>query len=93
LEPATDIARYIQQGVTDTLRLPQLMAPRSNPTVPDDTGSRMWAEYAGCFREASFFTHHEARLKQDWAQRGGMLGLAYAWMGIPRVVDRAPARP
>jgi len=102
-EPANlDVARYIQVGVAEALRLPQ------TDTVPLKSDYLMYPDAGfgvlralrtvGCLCEASFFTnpYEEYRLQQDWYLKreayGHFLGLArYAWMGIPRAQLLQPA--
>ncbi len=95
-----DFARYIQQGVADALRLPQVDgAPLKSDYLMYDTGFGVLRglKMTACLCEASFFTHpyEEYRLKKDsYLKRqayGYFLGLArYAWRGIPKAVLVSP---
>jgi len=94
-QPANlDFARYIQQGVSDSLRLPQVNA---NPLksdylmYPSGFGVLRSLKVVGCLCEASFFTnpYEEYRLSRDWYLKreayGHFLGIArYVWAGIPK---------
>lgn len=89
-----DLARYIQQGVADALRLPQV---DGNPLKSDylmypgsGFGVIRPLRMTACLCEASFFTNpwEEYRLSKEWYWKreayGLFLGLArYAWAGIP----------
>jgi len=96
-----DFARYLQQGLTDALRLPQvdgnplksdyLMYPGMGFAVIRQT------HMTGCLTEASFFTnpYEEYRLEKDWYWKreayGLFLGFArYVWAGIPKPELLAP---
>jgi N-acetylmuramoyl-L-alanine amidase len=96
-----DFARYIQQGVADALRLPQI---DGNPLKSDQLmyksgfGVLRGLNMVGCLCEASFFSHpyEEYRLKKDsYLKReayGQFLGLSrYAWSGIPKAILIKPA--
>ncbi len=94
-QPANlDLARYIQQGVADALRLPQVSAnPLKSDYLMYSTGFGVLRDLkvVGCLCEASFFTspYEEYRLEQEWYLKreayGHFLGIArYAWGGIPK---------
>jgi len=102
-QPANlDFARYIQQGVADALRLPQVNA---NPLKSDylmypgsGFGVLRPLKVVGCLCEASFFTnpYEEYRLSKDWYLKreayGHFLGIArYVWAGIPKAYLTEPA--
>jgi N-acetylmuramoyl-L-alanine amidase len=90
-----DLARYLQQGLADALRLPQV---DGNPLKSDylmypgaGFGVLRRARMTAALTEASFFTnpYEEYRLSKDWYWKreayGLFLGLArYAWAGIPK---------
>ena len=94
-QPANvDFARYIQHGVADALRLPQIDGvPLKSDQLMYDTGFGVLRglNMVACLCEASFFTHpyEEYRLKKDnYLKReayGHYLGFArYIWGGIPK---------
>lgn len=102
-EPANlDLARNIQIGVAEALRLPQTdgVPVKSDYLMYDNAGFGVLRNLrtVGCLCEASFFTnpYEEYRLKQDEYLKheayGYFLGFArYAWMGVPRAVLLQPA--
>jgi len=96
-----DLARYIQHGVADAIRLPGVDGvPLKSDQLMYDTGFGVLRglDMAACLCEASFFTnpYEEYRLKKDWYLKreayGYFLGLArYAWGGLPRAILIHPA--
>ena len=96
-----DLARYIQQGVSDALRLPQLAATglySDQLMVPSGFGVLRLTKAPGVVCEASFYSNpeEEKRLgKKSYNRReayGFFLGIAhYVAAGFPRGILQVPA--